>query len=87
MKIALSLVSASTTTSKQAHSVGSTIYEGFKLVLEGLYDCSDMFLPLKAAAGGLLKFINVVEVCILVYNNRLMGYSLLVSGGSDRAGE
>jgi hypothetical protein len=53
----------------QANAVESAFYEGFKTVVEGLYDCSDMFLPLKTVAGGILKIIKVVEVRILVYNN------------------
>ena len=43
-------------------TVGSVIYEGLKTVLQGLYDCSDMFLPLKAAAGGLLTIFKIVDV-------------------------
>jgi hypothetical protein len=54
---------------QQANVVGSAIYEGFKTVVEGLYNCSDMFLPLKTAAGGILTVIKLVEVCVLVYNN------------------
>jgi hypothetical protein len=54
---------------QQANAVGSALYEGFKTVVEGLYNCSDMFLPLKTAAGGILTIIKLVEVCILVYNN------------------
>ena len=42
--------------------VGSAAYEGLKTVLQGLYDCSDMFLPLKAAAGGLLTVIKIIDV-------------------------
>ena len=47
---------------QQAKAVGSVVYEGLKRVIEGLYRCSDMFLPLKTAAGGILTFIEVVEV-------------------------
>jgi len=54
---------------QQAKVVGNVVYEGFKTVVEGLYDCSDMFLPLKTAAGGILTIIKFVEVCALVYNN------------------
>ena len=54
---------------QQAKAVGSVVYEGFKTVLKGLHDCSDMFLPLKTAAGGILTIIEFVEVCVLVYNN------------------
>ena len=49
---------------QQARAVGSVVYEGFKTVLKGLYDCSDMFLPLKTAAGGILTIIEFVEVCL-----------------------
>ena len=44
-------------------TMGSVVYEGLKTVLQGLYDCSDMFLPLKAAAGGLLTIFKIVDVC------------------------
>jgi hypothetical protein len=54
---------------QQVNAVGSAVYEGFKTVVEGLYNCSDMFLPLKTAAGGILTVIKLVEVCVLVYNN------------------
>ena len=46
---------------QQAKAGGSVIYEGFKRVVEGLYDCSDMFLPLKTAAGGILTIIKFVS--------------------------
>ena len=74
-----------TTRVQQAKAVGSVVYEGFKTVLKGLYDCSDMFLPLKTAAGGILTIIEFVEVFVLVYNNNnlFMAYSC----GSDRVGE
>ena len=42
--------------------MGSVAYEGLKTVLQGLYDCSDMFLPLKTVAGGLLTIFRVVDV-------------------------
>ena len=54
---------------QQAKVVGSVVYEGLKTVVKGLYDCSDMFLPLKTAAGGILTIIDFVEVCVLMYNN------------------
>jgi len=47
---------------QQAEEVGSVVYEGLKIVVKGLYDCSDMFLPLKTVAGGILTFIGLVEV-------------------------
>jgi hypothetical protein len=53
---------------QQAKAVGSVVYEGLKTVVQGLYDCSDIFLPLKTAAGGILTIIKFVEVCVLVYN-------------------
>ena len=43
-------------------TMGSVVYEGLKTVLQGLYDCSDMFLPLKAAAGSLLTIFKIVDV-------------------------
>ena len=54
---------------QQAKAVGGVVYEGMKQVLKGLYDCSDMFLPLKTAAGGLLTIIDFVEVCLSIYNS------------------
>jgi len=57
------------TRDQQAKAAGSVVYQGFKTVVEGLYDCSDMFLPLKTAAGGILTIIKFVEVCVLMYNN------------------
>ncbi|KAG5653103.1 hypothetical protein H0H81_002328 [Sphagnurus paluster] len=49
------------TTVQQMEPMGSVIFEGLKLVLQGLYDCSDSFLPLKAATGAFLRVIDVVE--------------------------
>jgi hypothetical protein len=46
----------------QTQQMGSVAYEGLKTVLQGLYDCSDMFLPLKAAAGVLLTIFRIVDV-------------------------
>jgi len=46
----------------QMQAVGSVAYEGLKTVLQGLYDCSDMFLPLKTVAGGLLTVIKIIDV-------------------------
>ena len=43
-------------------TVGSVVYEGLKIVLQGLFDCSDMFLPLKTATGGLLTIFRIVDV-------------------------
>jgi len=43
-------------------TVGSLVYEGLKTVLQGLCDCSDMFLPLKTATGGLLAVFKIVDV-------------------------
>ena len=43
-------------------TTGSVVYEGLKTILQGLYDCSDVFLPLKAAAGGLLTIFKIVDV-------------------------
>ena len=49
---------------QQAKAMGSVVYEGFKAVLQGLYDCSDIFLPLKTLTGGILAIIDLVEVCL-----------------------
>ena len=50
------------TTATQTQQIGSVAYEGLKTVLQGLYDCSDMVLPLKAASGVMLTIIKVVDV-------------------------
>jgi hypothetical protein len=49
----------------RAKAVGSVAYEGLKTVVDGLYDCSDMFLPLKTAAGVFRTITKIVEVCVL----------------------
>jgi hypothetical protein len=41
---------------------GSTAYEGLKMAIQGIYDCSDIFLPLKTAAGVFLTISKVVDV-------------------------
>ena len=41
---------------------GSTAYEGLKTAIQGIYDCSDIFLPLKTAAGVFLTISKVVDV-------------------------
>ena len=43
-------------------TMGSVVYEGLKTALQGLYDFSDMFIPLKTAAGGLLTIFKIVDV-------------------------
>jgi len=59
------------TTATQTQQIGSVAYEGLKTVLQGLYDCSDMLLPLKAASGGILTIIKIVDVrdSMLVFAN------------------
>ncbi|KAF8972031.1 hypothetical protein BDZ97DRAFT_1913280 [Flammula alnicola] len=46
---------------QRAKAVGSVAYEGLKLALQGLSDCSGMFPPLKTAAGGLLTIIKIAD--------------------------
>jgi hypothetical protein len=53
---------------QQAEEAGSVVYEGLKIVIKGLYDCSDIFLPLKTVAGGILTFIGHVEVRDSMHN-------------------
>jgi hypothetical protein len=53
---------------RQAKAVGGVAYEGLKAVVDGLYDCSDLFLPLKTAAGVFRTIIKHVEVCVLMYD-------------------
>ncbi|KAG5650912.1 hypothetical protein H0H81_010575, partial [Sphagnurus paluster] len=52
---------------QQMKATGSVLYEGLKLVLQGLNDCSDSFLPLKAVTGA---FLNVIDVVETVSDNR-----------------
>ncbi|KAJ6543485.1 hypothetical protein B0H10DRAFT_2244444 [Mycena sp. CBHHK59/15] len=40
---------------------GGTAYAGLTTIVQGLYDCSDMFLPLKTAAGGFLTIVKIVD--------------------------
>jgi len=70
----------------QAEGVGSVVYEGLKIVVKGLYDCSDMFLPLKTAAGGILTFIGLVEVSGSMYT-QINDLFIVCSCGSDRVRE
>lgn len=67
--VVVEVIPETTPTVQQVKVVESVVYEGMKAVLQGLYNCSDMFLPLKTAAGGILTIINFVEVCVLMYNN------------------
>ena len=46
----------------QARKMGAVAYEGLKTVFQGLYDCSDLLLPLKAALGALLTISKIVDV-------------------------
>ena len=41
---------------------GSTAYEGLKMAIQGIYDCSGSFPPLQVTAGVLLMIIKVVDV-------------------------
>ncbi|KAJ7756105.1 hypothetical protein B0H14DRAFT_3166369 [Mycena olivaceomarginata] len=40
---------------------GRTAYAGLTTIVQGLYDCSDMFLPLKTAAGVFLTIDKIVD--------------------------
>ena len=42
---------------------GSTAYEGLKIAIQGIYDCSGLFPPLQTTAGVLLTICKVVDVC------------------------
>ena len=66
-----------------AKAKGSAVYEGLKIVVKGLYNCSDIFLPLKTVAGGILTFIEIVEVSTTTQINELF----IVFLASDRVGE
>ncbi|KAF5324287.1 hypothetical protein D9619_011432 [Psilocybe cf. subviscida] len=46
---------------QQAKAVGEALYEGLKEVVDALYDCSDIFLPLKTAAGVFRTITKFVE--------------------------
>ena len=41
---------------------GSTAYEGLKMAIQGIYDCSGIFPRLQATAGVLLTISKVVDV-------------------------
>jgi hypothetical protein len=56
----------------QTQQMTSAAYEGLKTVLQGLYDCSDMFLPLKTAAGGLLTIFRIVDVRVSKLDSRIV---------------
>ena len=62
---------------QQAKAMGSVVYEGFKAVLQGLYDCSDIFLPLKTLTGGILAIIDLVEVCLDLQQRQLIHRSFV----------
>ncbi|KAF7344134.1 Mycorrhiza-induced WD40-repeat domain protein [Mycena venus] len=49
------------TRAQQVKEGAGTVFEGLKTVIKGLYDCSDMFLPLKTGAGVFLSICNVIE--------------------------
>lgn len=46
----------------QTKEVESTAYTGLTETVKGLYNCSDMFLPLKTAAGLFLAISRIVDV-------------------------
>ena len=41
---------------------GSTSYEGLKMAIQGIHDCSSLFPPLQATAGVFLTISKVVDV-------------------------
>lgn len=45
--------------------MGSTAYAGLTQIVQGLYNCSDIFLPLKTAAGVFLTISKAVDVRII----------------------
>ncbi|KAJ7754384.1 hypothetical protein DFH07DRAFT_823141 [Mycena maculata] len=49
------------TRNQTAAELGRTAYDGLSLIVQSLYDCSDIFLPLKTAAGVFLAITGVVE--------------------------
>ncbi|KAJ7754307.1 hypothetical protein DFH07DRAFT_501415 [Mycena maculata] len=49
------------TRSQRTAELGRTAYDGLNLIVQSLYDCSDIFLPLKTAAGVFLAITGVVE--------------------------
>ena len=58
----LSTTSGSLSWEHQMKEWGSTAYEGLKMAIQGIYDCSGIFPPLQAAAGVLLTISKVVDV-------------------------
>lgn len=56
----------------QTQQMGTVAYEGLKIVFQGLYDSSDLLLPLKAASGVLLTILKVVDVRGLMLRSRII---------------
>ena len=54
--------SDSPTWKHQMKEWGSTAYEGLKMAIQGIYDCSGSFPPLQTTAGVLLTICKVVDV-------------------------
>ena len=63
-----SILELSTTSSSpltwdhQLKEWGSTTYEGLKIVIQGIYDCSNIFPPLQTTAGVFLTISKIVDV-------------------------
>lgn len=55
------------TSGRKAKAARGVAYEGLKRVVDALYDCSDVFPPLKSAAAVFRTIIKFVEVCVLMY--------------------
>ena len=54
--------SAPLTWERRMKERGSTAYEGLKMAIQGIYDCSGIFPPLQTTAGVLLTISKVVDV-------------------------
>ena len=66
---------------------GSTAYEGLKIAIQGIYDCSSIFPPLQTTAGVLLTISKVVDVrgymCALCLSALLTFHQRISSNRTD----
>ncbi|KAJ7906891.1 hypothetical protein B0H13DRAFT_2333036 [Mycena leptocephala] len=56
------LIAAPSDSPAREQRVKEVTFEGLKTVFQGLFDCSDMFLPLKTVAGVFLTICNAIEM-------------------------
>ncbi|KIM36379.1 hypothetical protein M413DRAFT_292435 [Hebeloma cylindrosporum] len=71
-------------TTVEPTTMGSVAYEGLKTVLQGVFDCSDAFLPLKSVSGGLLAIFKIVDFQGTMRSSKVSRQSLWPSRPSSR---